>query len=70
MMDYWLSFVRALDPNKYKEAGSPTWETVGKGEAQRRLLIEGAGKAGMESEPKDQQERCAFWEGLAVVMEQ
>ncbi len=70
VMDYWLSFVLALNPNTYKEAGAPTWETVGIPQNQRRLLIEGAGKAGMESVAEDQKARCQFWEGLAITMEQ
>jgi acetylcholinesterase len=70
VMDYWLSFVRSLDPNTYKEAGAPTWETVGSAESQSRLVFEGAGKAGMEKVPEVQKGRCAFWEGLAVTMEQ
>ncbi len=70
MMDYWLSFVRSLDPNTYKKAGAPTWETVGSAESQSRLVFEGAGKAGMENVPEDQKGRCAFWERLAVTMEQ
>lgn len=70
VMDYWLSFVRSLNPNTYKEAGAPTWETVGSAESQSRLLFEGAGKAEMEKVPEDQKGRCAFWEGLAVTMEQ
>lgn len=26
VMDYWISFVRALDPNVYRNAGAPRWE--------------------------------------------
>ena len=70
VMDYWLSFVRALNPNTYKEAGAPTWDAVGTGQSQRRILIEAGGKASMESVPADQQARCKFWEGLAIQMEQ
>ena len=70
VMDYWLSFVRAFNPNTYKEAESPTWDTVGTSPSQRRILIEAGGKASMESVSADQQERCKFWKGLAIQMEQ
>ncbi|KAK5144433.1 hypothetical protein LTR04_001558 [Oleoguttula sp. CCFEE 6159] len=68
VMDYWVSFVRSLNPNTYKEPASPQWDVFG--QEQRRLLIEGGGRASMESVDAGQKGRCAFWEGLSVTMEQ
>lgn len=68
VMHYWISFVRSLDPNKYKEAGSPVWEIFGR--VEERLLFNSSGVTAMESVPQGQKERCNFWEGLSIVMEQ
>lgn len=67
VMDYWISFVRGLSPNRYKDAGSPQWEAYTG--AQRRLVLQPNATA-MEAVPGDQLGRCAFWKSLAGVMEQ
>ncbi|KAK0656136.1 Alpha/Beta hydrolase protein [Cercophora newfieldiana] len=68
VMKYWISFVRALDPNVYRENGSPKWkEWDNKG--MERLVLE-TGKSRMESVSEEERERCAFWEGLGEVLEQ
>lgn len=66
VMDYWISFVRELSPNRYKSAAAPHWESFGDG---RRLVLR-TNATGMEVVDGAQWERCAFWEGLAGVMEQ
>jgi acetylcholinesterase len=67
VMDYWMSFVRDLDPNTFKDPNSPVWESFGsKG---RRLLLQ-TNATIMENVPQDQVDRCSFWKGLAVIMEQ
>ncbi|KAL2159218.1 hypothetical protein VTH06DRAFT_2650 [Thermothelomyces fergusii] len=78
VMGYWLSFVRALDPNAFRAPGSPRWEPVwqlreegGGGDAgpmmmrarMRRLLVETEG-ARMETVDAAERERCAFWREL------
>ncbi|AEO65347.1 uncharacterized protein THITE_2076582 [Thermothielavioides terrestris NRRL 8126] len=65
MMGYWLSFVRALDPNVHRMSGAPVWECWNEegGDAGRRMLIETQG-ATMESTPAEEAERCSFWLAL------
>ncbi|KAL2357403.1 triacylglycerol lipase-like protein [Cryomyces antarcticus] len=55
-------------PDVPLEPASPQWDVFG--QEQRRLLIEGGGRASMESVDAGQKGRCAFWEGLSVTMEQ
>ncbi|KAL2134032.1 hypothetical protein VTI74DRAFT_1196 [Chaetomium olivicolor] len=68
MMGYWISFVRSLDPNRFRMEGAPVWEVWdGRegGEGMRRLVIETEG-ARMETMPKEERERCTFWLGLGT----
>lgn len=68
VMGYYLSFVKTLDPNKLKYSGAPVWGFFGE-EKNRLLLAVPVNGTMMETVPSDQVERCAFWEGLANVME-
>jgi acetylcholinesterase len=71
VMDYWISFVRTLDPNVLRNALAPTWEpafAVASG-TQQRLMFE-TGNVTMEDVDDIQQARCDMWWELAVVMEQ
>ena len=72
VMNYWISFVRALSPNRFKFGSAPHWESFGDGNSGgRRLVLQSNGtKSVMEVVPADQVGRCAFWKDLAVVMEQ
>ncbi|KAH6854493.1 Alpha/Beta hydrolase protein [Chaetomium sp. MPI-CAGE-AT-0009] len=74
VMGYWVSFVRALDPNRFRLEGAPTWEVWdgydgggdGDGDADAeggRLVVETEG-ARMEMVGAGERGRCAFWEGL------
>lgn len=71
-MDYWISFVRSLNPNTYREAGSPEWENWRSsslnGAGARRLRIM-TNATVMESVPNDMVERCSLWMELASAME-
>ncbi|KAI0199105.1 alpha/beta-hydrolase [Astrocystis sublimbata] len=72
VMDYYISFVRTLDPSKLRSPGTPVWENWGAPEeasGRRRLKIR-TGDVVVEMEPEDQVERCEFWKGLAEVMRQ
>lgn len=70
VMDYWISFVRELTPNRYKSFGAPHWESFGNGtDGGRRIVLQTNGTA-MEKIPAHQVKRCKFWRGLAVTMEQ
>ncbi|KAI0450512.1 alpha/beta-hydrolase [Xylaria acuta] len=67
MMDYWISFVRTLDPSTLRFPGTPTW--TGWGCEGKRLLVR-TGNVSIERAPDDQEARCAFWKALAPVMRQ
>ncbi|KUJ16870.1 triacylglycerol lipase-like protein [Mollisia scopiformis] len=66
LMNYWISFARDLSPNRYKFAEAPHWESFGNG---RRILLQTNGTV-METVPEELVQKCEFWKGLAVTMEQ
>ncbi|KAI0817868.1 carboxylesterase [Xylaria sp. FL0064] len=67
MMDYWISFVRTLDPSRLRYTDTPRWQSWGN--VEQRLLVQ-TGNVSIEVVPDDQGERCVFWETLAPVMRQ
>ncbi|OTB07553.1 hypothetical protein M426DRAFT_71651 [Hypoxylon sp. CI-4A] len=70
VMDYWISFVRTLNPNTLKSPDAPTWESWVADDGGRRRLLFQADKFSMEDVPEDQQRRCEFWRDLASTTEQ
>ncbi|KAJ0291174.1 hypothetical protein COL940_000362 [Colletotrichum noveboracense] len=69
MMNYWISFIRSLDPNVHKLADTPEWKTWGGKNNQSRLVFE-INNNRMENVDDGQKDRCEFWKGAAEVMEQ
>ncbi|KAJ5166560.1 uncharacterized protein N7482_005341 [Penicillium canariense] len=70
MQGYWTSFVRSLDPNKYRHPGSPEWKTWGKGkDAFQRIFIR-TNATRMERVPKVQQERCKYLVSIGEALRQ
>ncbi|KAI0117388.1 alpha/beta-hydrolase [Daldinia grandis] len=69
VMDYWISFVRTLDPSALRTPGAPVWEVWDAEGGGERLLMQ-VGNFSMETVPDDQRERCGFWEGLAPGLQQ
>lgn len=67
VMDYWISFVRALDPNPFRNPAAPAWQPWGVDK--HRLRFETNNNT-METTPIDQQNRCAMWRSLAPSMRQ
>jgi len=67
VMNYFISFVRDLDPNTYRYQDAPIWAPYGTQQA--RIVLQTNATA-METVPQDQQNRCGFWKGLAEAMEQ
>lgn len=65
---YWISFVRALNPNTFKVSQAPEWQPWGKGTGQRLRLETNSTK--METVPREQIEKCAFWKSLSASTEQ
>ena len=70
VMNYWISFIRDLNPNKYKYESAPQWENFGRSRDGGNRLKFQTNATAMEPVPQDQVERCDFWKGLALVMEQ
>jgi acetylcholinesterase len=78
VMDYWISFIRSLDPNTYREPGSPYWENWVSSSSSssspipsleaKRLRIQ-TNETAMESVPNDIIGRCSLWIELASAME-
>jgi acetylcholinesterase len=66
-MDYYLSFVKALDPNVYRNKDAPQWQPWGS-EAGERLKLQ-TNSTQMESVPRFQIECCSMWKKFAADME-
>ena len=69
VMNYWISFIRSLNPNTHKDPSAPEWQPWDTTSEGQRLKIR-LGATEMESVPADQLERCALWKSLASVTEQ
>lgn len=69
VMNYWISFVRALDPNVLRYAGTPEWTSWGENSGMQRLRFE-TDTVEMESVPTDEKNRCSMWKSLAGSLDQ
>ena len=67
VMNYWISFVKSLDPNSHRHTSASQWDTFGKGK-ESRILLE-TNRTRMEDVPEKQVKRCEFWKRLASTME-
>lgn len=67
---YWTSFIRSKDPNTYKLAASPRWETFGAVDLKRVLFPNDPQEVRMESVPVDQRVRCAYLSGIGASIGQ
>lgn len=72
VMNYWISFVRSLNPNTYKDGVAPVWETWGgfdnsPGRGYRLKLQ--TNDTTMEEVPQQLADRCTLWEELHGAME-
>lgn len=76
MMDYYISFVRTLNPNTLKSPHAAEWVPWGRPEERtdadkrQRLVVYTGGHQAMETVPADQAERCRVWHDLADLVEQ
>ncbi|KAF2176810.1 alpha/beta-hydrolase [Zopfia rhizophila CBS 207.26] len=68
VMDYYISFVKTLDPNSLKNSVAPHWGSFGHGNG-KRLKIE-TNDTRMEIIPQRLKQRCKLWWNLARTMEQ
>lgn len=64
MMNYFISFVRALDPNVFRKPGTPEWKRWGQGE---QIVIQNQTEMSLVSQ--ELRHRCDFWRSLGPVME-
>ena len=77
LIAYWVSFVRAGDPNEFKLARSPVWQEFTAAEKSRIVLQEAAeeeGKNGgsgsfLELESKEETARCEVVAGMVGVQQ-
>ena len=63
-MNYWISFVRSLDPNKHKLSTAPSWDRWGDTQQRLVLQIDMTGTTQMETVDDGQKDRCEFWKNL------
>lgn len=68
LMDYYISFVKTLSPNTYRNAAAPEWVPYSSNSTQQRLKLE-IGDTVMEDVPGPLLGNCVFWAGLATAME-
>lgn len=66
-MDYYLSFIKGLDPNTFRNEKAPLWKPWGNGSGQRLKLQTNSTE--MELVPQDQVKRCQMWQKLAASLE-
>lgn len=66
VMNYWISFIRTLNPNTFKHPSAPQWKSWGCGERLRFQLD----ATGMEHVSRAQMGRCHLWESLAETSQQ
>lgn len=66
-MSYFISFIRGLNPNSFKEPMAPTWGPWGSGSGQRIRLQ--TNETGMEAVPSELIQKCDLWRSLAETTE-
>ncbi|KAJ6104875.1 hypothetical protein N7486_003564 [Penicillium sp. IBT 16267x] len=67
VMDYWISFIKTLNPSTMKNPSAPAWMPWGTGIGQRLKIQTNA--TGMETVPMAQWERCEMWKAFAPATE-
>ncbi|KAJ7627439.1 carboxylesterase estA [Roridomyces roridus] len=68
MSNYFISFVRSLNPNTHRLDGTPEWVEFDSGGERRLQFV--LNDTHVESVPADESERCAFWNEVGVRIEQ
>lgn len=66
-MDFYLSFIKKLDPNTLRNEKAPLWKPWGEGFGQRLKLQTNSTE--MELIPQAQVKRCQMWQRLAGTLE-
>jgi carboxylesterase type B len=57
---YFTSFVRTLNPNQFKDPGTPDWEQWGNNDKYRRIRLGDNAKVEMESVSAEEKQKCSF----------
>lgn len=70
IMDYFISFVKTLDPNTLRNEAAPVWDAFGTGAGERLLLELPVDEIRMEEIPDSQSEGCELVTGMASRTEQ
>lgn len=70
MQGYWTSFIVSFDPNPYRAAGSPRWETWTEGGSNYQRIFIKTGETRMETVDEAQQERCAYLTSIGLDLNQ
>jgi acetylcholinesterase len=65
---YYTSVIRSFDPNAHPVKGSVFWPQFSPS-INKRLLLQ-VNATTVETVPQDQLDRCAFWRGLGIQLEQ
>ncbi|KAL0939023.1 triacylglycerol lipase [Colletotrichum truncatum] len=69
VMNYWISFIRTLNPNTHRLENAPEWVTWGSAAKQSRYVFE-LNNNRMEDVDDGQKDRCEFWRGIADITQQ
>lgn len=64
---YWTSFIRTLDPNKYRKNGTAEWKAWSD-DSQARLMFGTGGTSEMEDIDEGLKRRCDYWVRHGVEM--
>ncbi|KAH6898352.1 Alpha/Beta hydrolase protein [Thelonectria olida] len=67
VQNYWISFVRSLNPNTYRYKDAPEWKPWG--DTQTRIVLQ-LPNSTMEDVPRNETQRCAFWRSINETMTQ
>ncbi|KAH6873900.1 Alpha/Beta hydrolase protein [Thelonectria olida] len=67
MQNYWISFIRSLNPNTYRYKSAPEWLPWGNDE--HRLVLQLPDSV-MEYTSKNETRRCDFWRSINETMSQ
>lgn len=63
---YWTSFIRTLDPSRYRYPGSAKWVSWADKEEGRRMRFGTGGTTGMERIDEGLQKRCEYLKSIAL----
>jgi len=68
VMNYWISFIRSLNPNTHRFAGTPEWIELTAANQRRLQFV--LNDTHVEEIPVDEDTRCAFWNEIGARIEQ